>query len=227
MFEFGTHHRPISSFHSASSSECLSIPDQKIYHPQNAFHATSKPLAYNVQVIQLVEGPPPPRRISSVVESSVASSSYASSSCSESLTEESESFCSSYCSSDDQRDESLDDSGSDEGISGKMSEDYDSLQNKRIQSWRDGFLASLSKSPAPLLDSTNSTSSTLKRKLHHTDAEADDILLSSSKRSRSHASELPCPACDKSFPTKHSLYQHGVHSQASEACRAAVSYVLE
>ncbi|KAE9405279.1 hypothetical protein BT96DRAFT_347519 [Gymnopus androsaceus JB14] len=173
-----------------------------------------------VQIIQLVECPPPPRRIISA-ESSYTSSSWASSSyCSE---EADESECSSYCSSVEPV---VQDSSEPEPIPyepAASSEAYN-IRMKRILAWREDFSSHLSTTLSAhyflfaFIDP--SISSSLKRKISvHPDD--DDVKSHTSKRSRSQSSQgegtsscsslggLSCPACDASFDTRQDLRQHG------------------
>ncbi|KAF9451165.1 hypothetical protein P691DRAFT_663864 [Macrolepiota fuliginosa MF-IS2] len=178
---------------------------------------------HTVQIIQLVEGPPPPRNLPSFIDSS---SSYVSSSaCSDSWyddgdddveEEEEEEVCESYCSSEE------------EEVHDQPTSPTDtySLRMKRILAWRENFSAHLS---ATLSEPT--LPSSLKRKLS---LDEDDMASQSSKRSRSLApssvSSLglhSCPACDASFDTEQSLRQHGTDATANEACSAAVEYAFE
>ncbi|KAG5653313.1 hypothetical protein H0H81_001184 [Sphagnurus paluster] len=100
---------------------------------------------HTVQIIQLVEGPPPPpRKITSVINASTSaySSSYSSSSTS---SEDDESLCSSYCSSDlppEQSDSPLGDQESTALHSELPHETYSTT--KRILAWRENFSAHLS-----------------------------------------------------------------------------------
>ncbi|KIK92987.1 hypothetical protein PAXRUDRAFT_146071 [Paxillus rubicundulus Ve08.2h10] len=168
---------------------------------------------HTIQIIQLVEGPPPPRRISSVIESSSASSSSASSCPS---TSDSEAECSSYCSSIVTPDES-----SHDREPAPWTDDTYDTRMKRVYDWRDGFT-----------QATNSRTSPLKRKV--TQHQADDDVSHCSKRSRSRDGHsiprligYPCPACDTPFPTPQSLRKHGCTDDVSEACRVAVEYNFE
>ncbi|KAF8074631.1 hypothetical protein FPV67DRAFT_589787 [Lyophyllum atratum] len=186
---------------------------------------------HTVQIIQLVEGPPPaPRNITSVINDSYASTSAYSSSCSSSSSDE-ESACSSYCSSDlppEQTDSPLVDQESGALQPELSTETYSTT--KRILAWRQNFSAHLSATASEV-----SLSSTLKRKISL--EECHDTLSRSSKRSRSQASQgcasvislgaHSCPACDASFTTRQSLRQHGRHAKANEACCVAVEYAFE
>lgn len=182
-----------------------------------------------VQIIQLVECSPPPRRIVSA-ESSYASSSYASSSyCSE---EADESECSSYCSSVEP---SVVQDCSPQPLQNEQTESSEaySVRMKRILAWREDFCSHLS---TTLSDSSFSS---LKRKIS---AQPDDDVTShTSKRSRSQSSQcegmstcsslgrLSCPACDASFDSRQDLRQHGYDARAgaNEACFVAVDYAFE
>lgn len=206
--------RPLSAVPSSSSSS--GYPPLN-HQPKLAPQSPSKPMAYyNLQVIQLVECSPPQRRIAAIASPSFASSSSYSSSCSSA----SEEAVSSYCSSDE--DDHVVERQHGEISRATLGDCY-SLRMKRIQSWRDNFFASLTSTAR---DTSKSSPPALKRKLPPTDTE-DDTSPQSSKRSRSHASSHSCPACDVSFPTRHALSHHGRDSRASDACRAAVSYVME
>ncbi|KAG6331630.1 hypothetical protein ID866_7461 [Astraeus odoratus] len=82
-----------------------------------------------IQIIQLVEGPPPPpRRISSVLGSTAAGSSYPSTSDSEEGSEQ----CSSYCSSIVTPDES-----SKEHEPAPWTDETYSIRMRRVRAWRD------------------------------------------------------------------------------------------
>lgn len=83
-----------------------------------------------VEIIQLIEVPPPPPR-SHPYTSTIASSSFASSSCdsSDNDSEEDESVCSSYCSSE-------------EDLDADQAPTYDDTYKTRLHrvlAWRDGF----------------------------------------------------------------------------------------
>ena len=212
MFELEPR-RPLSAVPSSSSSSGYPLLNHR--SKPLAPPSPSKPMTYNLRVIQLVECSPPPRRIAAIASPSFASSSSYSSSCSES-----EESTSSYCSSDE--DEHVVERQHGESQSAALGDCY-SLRMKRIQTWRDNFFASLTSTAR---DASKPSHPPLKRKLPPTDAE-DDTSSQSSKRSRSHASSHPCPACDVSFPTRHALCHHGRGTHASDACRAAVSYVME
>jgi hypothetical protein len=93
---------------------------------------------YKVEIIQLVEGPPPPRPLASMISSSIASSSSYSSSYSSSVPsdDDSESTCSSYCSSDDADDMQTSQEWS------QTDERYSRLMN-RVFAWREKFAKAL------------------------------------------------------------------------------------
>jgi len=174
-----------------------------------------------IQIIQLVEGPPPPRRISSVIESSSAGSSSGSSYPSTSDSEDDD--CSSYCSSYVTHPDPSQDK---EPIA--WTDDTYHVRMKRIHDWRDNSIKAMS-------CSTESRSPSLKRKLNQNQMDDDDETVSHSpKRSRSrdaHSSSRllghPCTACDTPFPSRQSLRQHGRTPRVSEACRIAVEYDFE
>ncbi|KAG2122673.1 hypothetical protein BD769DRAFT_1473820 [Suillus cothurnatus] len=167
-----------------------------------------------IQIIQLVEASPPPRRISSDIESSFSSgSSYPSTSDSEDDED-----CSSYCSSfvtpphPSQHREPV-----------VWTDDTYDVRMKRIQKWRDNSMSALAEP----------RSSSLKRKLNQNQID-DDLVSHTSKRSRSrdphNASRLlghSCTACDTPFSSRQSLRQHGRTPYISEACRIAVEYNFE
>ncbi|KIK55245.1 hypothetical protein GYMLUDRAFT_248849 [Collybiopsis luxurians FD-317 M1] len=223
----------------SSSIDAVDDVDAKF----NATHLYyQKPHA--VQIIQLVECAPPPRRI--VSPESLCSSSYASSSyCSEEEDEEDESECSSYCSSA----EPVAQESCSPQLASSQSETY-SLRMKRILAWREDFSSHLS---TTLSDS--SIPSSLKRKMSINSDEIDSVgchfhrpqlppsisfplawtwiadkflqMSHTSKRSRSQASSrdegtstcsslgaLSCPACDASFDTRQDLRQHGHDARA-------------
>ncbi|KAG5341543.1 hypothetical protein E4T56_gene3190 [Termitomyces sp. T112] len=187
---------------------------------------------YTVQIIQLVEGPPPPPRIkisSAIGDTSSEhyySSSYSSSA--EDNNADNESACSSYCSSDIPPEQS----GSQlEKPSNSLELSRETFSvTKRILAWRENFSAHMSATASEV-----SLPSTLKRKIRL--AHDDDIMSRSSKRSRSQTSQgdasvlslgvHSCPACDASFTTLQSLRQHGHDARANEACCVAVEYAFE
>ncbi|KAG9309924.1 hypothetical protein JVU11DRAFT_9956 [Chiua virens] len=168
---------------------------------------------HTIQIIQLVEGPPPPqRRLASVIHSSDPRSSSASSGPS---TSDSEEDCSSYCSSVITPDESSDPI--------PWTDDTFHTRMKRVHAWRDGFVNATSEPRTPSLKRKSNS--------HPTD---DDAASHTSKRSRSRdghsISRLtghPCPACDTPFPSLASLRKHGRASDTPEACRVAVEYDFE
>lgn len=160
-----------------------------------------------IQIIQLVEGPPPaPRNISSVIQSASAGCSYPTTS------ESDEEECSSYCSSVVTPYESCKDH---EPV--PWTDDTYDTRMKRVHLWRDAVTKDLSSSP-------------LKRKLNHDDDDNSSCYPSKPpKRSltTSSPSGYVCSACDVPFPSQPSLYQHARMPLASEACRAAVDYQFE
>lgn len=120
---------------SVSSSDALSQDDNKF----SSGHLFLRQ-QHTVQIIQLVEGPPPPpRNITSVINESYASSSaYSSDYSSIDEDEEEEEACSSYCSSDLQPDSPPCDDESDAAPRPELStETYSST--KRILAWRENF----------------------------------------------------------------------------------------
>ncbi|KAI0700145.1 hypothetical protein C8T65DRAFT_580553 [Cerioporus squamosus] len=196
-----------------------------------------------VEVIQLIEVPPPPPR-SHPYTSTLDSDSFASSSCesSDDDSEEDESVCSSYCSSE-------------ENLDAHQAPTYDDTYKTRLNrvlAWRDGFAkatahllyaddAVLPAPPSSLVSS--SPASSLKRKADDdADLSSDDDMSShSSKRSRSLPPDEPirpfafqqrrlsahsCSACDACFNTIQSLRQHGKEGP-NDACREAVEYGFE
>ncbi|KAI6101125.1 hypothetical protein EDD16DRAFT_1694731 [Pisolithus croceorrhizus] len=166
-----------------------------------------------IQIIQLVEAsPPPPRNISSVIQSASAGSSYPSTS------ESDEEECSSYCSSVVTPDESCKDREP-----APWADDTYSIRMKRVHLWRDA----VTKDP-----SSPCSSSPLKRKLNsHHDDDDNSSRYPSKPPKRSFTTSSPsgymCSACDMPFPSQPSLYQHARMPLASEACRAAVDYHFE
>ncbi|KAI6001314.1 hypothetical protein EDD15DRAFT_2158585 [Pisolithus albus] len=182
-----------------------------------------------IQIIQLVEGPPPaPRNISSVIQSASAGCSYPSTS------ESGEEECSSYCSSVVTPYESCKDH---EPV--PWTDDTYDTRMKRVHLWRDAVtkgtlspcLCPRSLTSSGFLDLS---SSPLKRKLNHDD---DDNVTCLPPQSSCYPSKPPkrslttsspsgyvCSACDVPFPSQPSLYQHARMPLASEACRAAVDY---
>lgn len=173
-----------------------------------------------IQIIQLVEASPPPRRISSAIESSSYGFSSGSSYPSTSDSEDEED-CSSYCSSfvtpphpSQDREPVV------------WTDDTYDVRMKRIQNWRDNSMKAMSASAEP-------RSSSLKRKLNQNQLD-DDLVSHTPKRSRSRdphsASRLlghSCTACDTPFSSRQSLRQHGRTPHISEACRIAVEYNFE
>lgn len=93
-----------------------------------------------IQIIQLVEGPPPPRRISSATQSSSASFSSGSSYPSTSDSEEDD--CSSYCSSYVTHPDPSQDR---EPVA--WTDDTYHVRMKRIHDWRDNSIRAMSSSP--------------------------------------------------------------------------------
>ena len=143
MIDFDQH-RVLSPL-SSSSSDVL-IHDSK-FPSSTHFYLRQQ---HTVQIIQLVEGPPPsPRRISSVINGSAASSSsqYSSQDSESSDGDDEESVCSSYCSSDlppQQQPQSPPcDDDSNLRTPGPSSQSY-SLPLKRILAWREDFSIPLS-----------------------------------------------------------------------------------
>jgi len=224
---------------SVSSSDALSHDDRK--YPSNPHHLYLRQ-QHTVQIIQLVEGPPPPpRNITSVINDSGASSSFYSSdysSSSEDESEDEEEAGSSYCSSDLPPEQPDMQSESDACLAGSSgttlpTETYSAFQ--RILSWRENFSTHLSSTAAE----SSPMSFPRKRKSLPDDSDGDDMMSHTSKRSRSLSPALssdtsavsldshPCPACDASFATRQSLRQHGLDSQANEACCVAVEYSFE
>ncbi|KAH7924137.1 hypothetical protein BV22DRAFT_1013931 [Leucogyrophana mollusca] len=161
-------------------------------------------------IIQLVEGPPPPRRISS----------------------ECSSYCSSYMTPER--------SSRDQEVPYSQADDTYDIRMRRIQVWRDSCTKTSGTcarrdplSSMIYLISLDLRTSPLKRKMHQHQTEEDN-LSHSSKRSRSRDAETtsrisgyPCTACDTPFPSRQSLRQHGRTPQATEACRIAVEYNFE
>jgi hypothetical protein len=203
--------------HISIASLMLNIDQPKVNHG----HLYLRTL----EIIQLVEGPPPPPRIASVPFSS--SSDYDSEP-SSSSDDESESLCSSYCSSDiplEQLDSET--SQAQHSADGSDPETF-SIRMKRILAWRENFAATMgtASSDTPLF--------TLKRKLKTSNEhEGGDAHSHSSKRSRSHRSSQgglcahSCPACDAFFSSPHCLRQHGLDAGANEGCSVAVDYAFE
>ncbi|RPD64475.1 hypothetical protein L227DRAFT_608132 [Lentinus tigrinus ALCF2SS1-6] len=194
-----------------------------------------------VEVIQLIEVPPPPPR-SHPYTSTLDSDSFASSSCesSDDDSEEDESVCSSYCSSE-------------ENLVVDQPPTYDDTYKTRLNrvlAWRDGFAKATAQFladddaalPAPPSSPVSSSPApSLKRKADDdADLSSDDDMSSqSSKRSRSlpphertfsfqtrRLSAHSCSACDACFNTLQSLRQHGKEGP-NDACREAVEYGFE
>ncbi|TBU38700.1 hypothetical protein BD309DRAFT_873818 [Dichomitus squalens] len=206
-----------------------------------------------VEVIQLIEVPPPPPRSHPYTSTLASSSSFASSSCdsSDDDSEDDESVCSSYCSSE-------------EDLAVDKAPTYDDTYKTRLNrvlAWRAGFAkaapqgdaadeeTSLAPTAPPSSPISLSPAPSLKRKADdETRWDSDDENSSqSSKRSRSLPPEphqMPecvpspawqqrrwsahsCSACDASFATLQSLRQHGTESGLNDACREAVEYGFE
>ncbi|KAH9893232.1 hypothetical protein C8Q73DRAFT_666015 [Cubamyces lactineus] len=191
-----------------------------------------------VEVIQLIEVPPPPPR-THPYSSSFASSSFASSSSYDSSdSEEDESVCSSYCSSDEES----------EANQPPAYDDTYKIRLNRVLAWREGFAKAVggvdedvSLPVPPSTPVSSSPASSRKRKANSdVDFDLDDDMSSqTSKRSRSIPPEEPvawqqrclsahsCPACDAGFSSLQSLRQHGKESAVNDACREAVEYGFE
>jgi len=227
-------HRMLSplSFSSDSLIHDTKFPSSHVYRRQ----------PHTVQIIQLVEGPPPsPRHIASGSTPSSYDYSTEDSQSSEGEDEDEESVCTSYCSSDLPPEQLKSPVCNDESIAVRSelpSQTY-SMPLKRILAWRENFSTQLSDTL-----SDHSFSSSLKRKLlfEGDDDQDDDSVSHSSKRSRSRSRSHTsmgegsvvsldmhsCPACDASFPTPQSLRQHGRDAEATnEACSVAVEYAFE
>lgn len=231
-------HRMLSPL-SVSSSDVL-IQDDKFPSSSHLYLRQQ----HTVQIIQLVEGPPPsPRHINGNTASSCDYSSEDSESSDEDdgddddEEEEEESVCSSYCSSDLSPEQLPRDYDSNALRPGSSSQTY-SLPLKRILAWRENF------STQPGATLSGDSFSSLKRKIHIEDDDDrdDDSTSHSSKRTRSRSRSQSssgdasaasidmhsCPACDLSFPTPQSLQQHGRDAEATnEACSVAVRYAFE
>lgn len=121
---------------SASSSSFGHMLDRDPLKPTSAHLYVCQP--HTIQIIQLVEAPPPPRRISSVIQSTSAGSSSASASSCPS-TSDSEEDCSSYCSSVVTPDNSSHDR---EPV--PWTDDTYNTRMKRVHAWRDGFVKATS-----------------------------------------------------------------------------------
>ncbi|KAH8795934.1 hypothetical protein DL96DRAFT_1646413, partial [Flagelloscypha sp. PMI_526] len=159
---------------------------------------------YQVQIIELVEAPPPPRRLPEA----------------DSDTDDEGPAGSEYCSSEE---DLLSDKPPPSSSRRRWSDTYP-LRAKRVISWREDFFAKVETIHHSQLSSNQPTDS---HKRKH-DPE-DDMVSQTSKRSRLTAPvELfPCPACDILFPTRQELQHHGTTSGAAEACAAAVEYSFE
>ncbi|KAG7443343.1 uncharacterized protein BT62DRAFT_903409 [Guyanagaster necrorhizus] len=186
---------------------------------------------YSVQIIQLVEGPPPPRQAVNDEIYASSSSSYASTSQSEgsSLCEDGdeESIGSSYCSSDDYQEQGASSrEWSEPGH--ERSGGPNSLRMKRILAWRANFsthyrtMMADSALSAPLKRKSDSALYTNEHTLPHTSKRSR-----SSSRSEMSTSAISCAACDSFFDTQQSLRRHGQAKGASEACSVAVQYAFE
>ncbi|KAG1817147.1 uncharacterized protein BJ212DRAFT_1351250 [Suillus subaureus] len=170
-----------------------------------------------IQIIQLVEASPPPRRdIESSSYGFSSGSSYPSTSDSED-----EEDCSSYCSSFVTPPHPSQDR---EPVA--WTDDTYDVRMKRVQNWRDNSIKVMSASAEP-------RSSSLKRKLNQNQID-DDLVSHTPKRSRSrdphNASRLfghSCTACDTPFSSRQGLRQHGRTPYISDACRIAVEYNFE
>jgi len=121
-----------SNSHSSISQHMFDAYNEKV-NPSHLY--VCQPHA--IQIIQLVEGPPPPRRISSVIESSSAGSSSGSSYPSTSDSEDDD--CSSYCSSYVTHPDPSQDR---EPIA--WTDDTYHVRMKRIHDWRDNSIKEMS-----------------------------------------------------------------------------------
>ncbi|KAG8220777.1 hypothetical protein J3R82DRAFT_2209 [Butyriboletus roseoflavus] len=90
---------------------------------------------HTIQIIQLVEATPPPRPISSVIQSTSVASSSSSSASSYPYTSDSDEDCSSYCSSMVTPDKSSHDRDP-----VPWTDDTYNTRMKRVHAWRDGFV---------------------------------------------------------------------------------------
>ncbi|KAI5124215.1 hypothetical protein M0805_005065 [Coniferiporia weirii] len=181
-----------------------------------------------VEIIELVEVPPPTRRehISIPDSSSATSASYVSSS------SEDESAAESYCSSADE-DVAYRSSSSEEEPEPVRVGDSFHARMRRIEQWRNAYAKAVGAELAP-------SPPRIKRKYSSND-EDGDTLSRSSKRSRNGSisgsaststsasvrSMHSCSACDACFPDRKSLHNHGFSPRTNEACRAAVEYDFE
>lgn len=243
--------------HPSNSHSSIGVVSQHMFDPYdekvNPSHLyVCQPHA--IQIIQLVEGPPPPPRISSPIESSSAGSSSGSSypSTSDSEDDNCSSYCSSYVTPSDP---------SQDREPVVWTDDTYHVRMKRISVWRNNSLKAMSPSAGTSLIWLQSTlphsnisieprSSSLKRKLDRNQTDDDSVGLTayissgtaanalqvshSPKRSRSRDPQSPsrlfghsCTACDTPFSSRQSLRQHGRILDASEACRTAVEYDFE
>ncbi|KAH8116254.1 hypothetical protein DFH11DRAFT_1198065 [Phellopilus nigrolimitatus] len=185
-----------------------------------------------IEIIELVEVPPPTRRerISVPGSSSAASSSYTSSSGSD--ESDGESGLESYCSSEDGNEKDRSSSSEEEAEPPRIDTSYHARM-RRIEQWRSAYAKAVGTELAP-------SPSRSKRKYGSNDEE-DDTRSRSSKRSRqvsssgststsisaSARSVHSCSACDACFPDRRSLHRHGFSPRTNEACRAAVEYDFE
>ncbi|EGN95082.1 hypothetical protein SERLA73DRAFT_125413 [Serpula lacrymans var. lacrymans S7.3] len=153
-----------------------------------------------IQIIQLVEGPPPPpRRISSV-------------------------DCSSYCSSYMTPEHS-----SEDREIAPTSDDTFAIRMKRVCDWRENLTKAMGASPGPSPSSSPLKRKTYPCETDN-DNLSQSSKRSRSRDEQSPSPTLSvhsCAACDASFPSRQSLRQHGRTSQASDACRIAVEYDFE
>lgn len=185
---------------------------------------------YSVQIIQLVEGPPPPRQAVTDDSYTSSSSSYTSASDSEGSSicddGDEESIGSSYCSSDDYQEDASSRELSEPGH--ERSGSPGAIRMKRILAWRANFSTNYRTTMAD-----SALSSPLKRKSDSALYSNEHTLPHTSKRSRSSSrsemstSAISCAACDSFFDTQQSLRRHGQAKGASEACSVAVQYAFE
>ncbi|THH10752.1 hypothetical protein EW145_g1112 [Phellinidium pouzarii] len=220
-----------------SGNPCKSIPADA-YPQLNSYHAGGPPHEYylhqqpRIEIIELIEVPPPTRRehISVPDSSSSGSDSYASSS-----SEEESSAVESYCSSED-HDEVYRSSSAEETKPMRGDNSFQARM-RRIEQWRNAYAKAVGAELAP-------SPSRIKRKCGSNDDDDDDdddTFSRSSKRSRqgsmsgsaststsaSARSVHSCSACDASFPDRNSLHKHGFNPRTNDACRAAVEYDIE
>jgi len=195
LLSFKFKHHPNLIFTHSLSPHMLDQYNPLMLHPSVVSHPMFDPYTeklnpahlyvckpHTIQIIQLVEGPPPPPRpISSAIESSSAGSSSGSSypSTSDSEDDDCSSYCSSYVTHPDP---------SQDKEPAVYTDDTYHVRMKRIHDWRDKSLKATSSLPGTSLTRLQSTvpltrppiesrTSPLKRKLNQNQTDDDSVSL--------------------------------------------------